>query len=63
MANRRIVQAGPIESRAFQGGSLPAGKRQVFAEIPPAACIGLTAVWSGAVGGMLLIMILLRLFS
>jgi hypothetical protein len=42
---------------------MPAGKRQVITEIPPAACMGLTAVWSGAVGGLLLIMILLRLFS
>jgi hypothetical protein len=38
-------------------------KRQLFADMSAEACLGVTAAWSGAVGGLLLIMLLVRLFS
>ena len=36
---------------------------QVFADMSSAACLGVAAAWSGAVGGLLLVMLLVRLFS
>jgi hypothetical protein len=38
-------------------------KRQAFAEMSTEASLRLAAVWSGAVGGLLLIMVLVRHFS
>jgi hypothetical protein len=38
-------------------------RREVFADMSPAACFGLVAAWSGAVSGLLLIMILIRVFG
>jgi hypothetical protein len=38
-------------------------KRQAFAEMSLEASLRLAAVWSGAVGGLLLIMFLVRHFS
>lgn len=64
MANPKIVQASSVEKRGFQRRQqVLVRRRQVFANMSPAACARLTAAWSGAVGGMLLIMILARLFS
>ena len=36
---------------------------QVFADMSSEACLGVAAAWSGAVGGLLLVMLLGRLFS
>jgi hypothetical protein len=36
---------------------------QAFADMSPEAAVGLSVAWGGAVGGILLIMILLCLFS
>ena len=36
---------------------------QVFADMSSEACLGVAAAWSGAVGGLLLVMLLVRLFS
>jgi hypothetical protein len=38
-------------------------RRQVFAEISPEASLGVTAVWTGAVGALLLIIIVARMIS
>jgi hypothetical protein len=38
-------------------------KPRVFADMSAEASLALAAAWSGAVGGLLLIMILVRLFS
>ena len=38
-------------------------KRQPFADMSAEAGFGVTVAWSGAVGGLLLIMLLVRLFS
>jgi hypothetical protein len=63
-ANRKIDQAGSLEKPRSSGEKrMPARRPQVFADMSPAASVGLTAAWSGAVAGLLLIMILLRLFS
>ena len=63
MANRRIDQAGSIESHGLREKRMLVRRPQVFANLPPETSVRLTAVWCGAVGGMLLIMILIRLFS
>ena len=38
-------------------------RRQVFVDMSPEASLGVTAVWTGAVGALLLIMLFVRLIN
>ncbi len=42
---------------------MPVVKRQVPADMSVAASVALAAAWSGAVGGLLAVMILVRVFG
>jgi hypothetical protein len=59
----RIVLALKKSSAVARRAQMLIRKRQPFADMSAEACLGVTAAWSGAVGGLLLIMLLVRLFS